>query len=162
MRALSLILALSLPFPAFADCAGELLFSCPIKAARLEVCLTGATATYSFGPAGKPDLTLETPVADLDFQPWPGIGRAIWQTVRFHNRGVVYEVWSSLEKQMEENQPEPAWQGGVTVQQGDQVLAELSCSTAPDPSDLDLIFQAKEAAGQCWNYSTQTWQNGGC
>jgi hypothetical protein len=162
MRAALLSLALLTPLPALAQCPGEVLFSCPIKAKTLEVCLTGGTAIYSFGPKGAPDLTITTPVADLAYQPWPGIGRTIWDSVRFHNDGVDYEVWAALDKMMEEGQPEPDWQGGVTVTRGDEILAELACTAPPDPPWLDQLFAAKEAAGQCWNFDSQSWQTAPC
>ena len=163
MRAAALMsLALLPPTAALAACPGEVIFSCPIKGKTLQVCLDGDRAHYVFGRPGTPDLSLTEPLATLDFQPWPGIGRTIWQNVRFRNEGVTYEVWSSIEKPLDENASDPQWMGGVTVSQGDQTLAELTCSAPPDPPFLDALFDAKVAAGQCWNFDTLAWQAAPC
>jgi hypothetical protein len=158
MRTALIPFVLLFPTAALADCPGEVIFSCPIKAKLLEVCIDGGQAHYVFGRPGTPDLTISESLKTLAFQPWPGIGRTIWQSVRFHNQDVDYEVWSSIDKQMEENAPEPEWAGGVTVTRGDETLADLACSAPPDPPFLDRLFQAKEAAGLCWDFDSQSWQ----
>jgi hypothetical protein len=161
MRARLLSLALLAPAPALAACPGEVVFSCPVKARTLEVCIDAGQAHYAFGPPGKPDLSISEGLATLDFQPWPGIGRTIWQSVRFHNQDVDYEVWSSIDKPMDETD-EPVWHGGVTVTRGDETLADLTCTAPPDPPFLDALFDAKVAAGQCWNFDTRAWQAAPC
>ncbi|MCB6178886.1 hypothetical protein LHP98_12190 [Rhodobacter sp. Har01] len=162
MRAALMSLALLAPSAALADCPGEVVFSCPIKGKVLEVCHDGSAAQYVFGRPGTPDLTIRESLATLAFQPWPGIGRTIWQSVRFQNDDVVYEVWSSVDKPMEENAPDPDWAGGVIVTRADETLAELACSDPPDPPFLDALYDAKVAVGQCWNFDSQAWQAAPC
>jgi hypothetical protein len=88
MRALVLILALTLlPLPALAQCPGQELLSCPIGKKQLELCLDADGVSYSFGPKGRPEITLATAIRDTDYQPWSGVGRAMWDAVRFTNQG---------------------------------------------------------------------------
>lgn len=155
----SLLLGLTAA-PALADCRGDILLSCPIGKKILQVCHHGAGATYSFGPPGASELEIETPISRLDYRPWPGIGSSIWESVIFTHDGVDYEVWQAIEKLTEEHETGPEWSGGVTVIRGDETLASLSCDTPPDPAALDLLFAAKEDAGQCWDHATLAWKIG--
>ncbi len=109
-------------------------------------------------PRGAPELALNATFADADFTPWPGIGRTMWNELAFHNDGVTYTVWSSLEKQLEENQPEPQVEGGVHVTQGDAELASLTCNPGSVRAALDTIWDIKTMIGQCWNYEANRWQ----
>lgn len=156
-RSLGLALLFLLPLPALADCPGEVIFACPIKARVLEVCLTGTAAIYSYGKPGRPELTIATPLTELDYTPWPGIGSAIWEEARLQNAGVDYTVFTSIEKLGEDGQ-DPERQGGVAVTQGDQTLAQLACTAPPDPGALDALFQAITDAGRCWDFDSQSWQ----
>lgn len=144
--------------PAWADCAGEVIFACKIKTKTLELCLTADALRYTFGK-GQPDLTITTPLPQLDYTPWNGIGRSMWEAVRFENRGVTYEVWSSIDKLMDENDPAPIWSGGVIVSRGDATLAQLVCTTPPEPPFIDVLYDAKTAVGQCWNFDRRAWLN---
>lgn len=162
MRAALMSLALLAPTAAQAACPGEVIFSCPIKSRHLEVCIEAGDAVYRFGAPDRPDLTIRDSLATVEFQPWPGIGRTIWQSVRFRNADVTYEVWSAIEKPLDPTSEDPDWAGGVTVTQGDATLAELTCSAPPDPPFLDALFDAKVAAGQCWNFDAGAWQAGPC
>ena len=149
-----LIAAVALiPATSFAACQGQTVLSCPIGKKQLEVCLHGGTATYSFGPKGRAELTLSSPIETLDYTPWNGIGRSIWEAVAFHNDGVSYEVWASVDR-MADN---PIYEGGVNVLRGDALVAQLSCDKGSKVSDLDPLYQAKRAAGQCWNHETFEW-----
>ncbi len=152
-----LALACLLPLPALADCPGQVVFSCPIGAKHLQLCLTETDLIYSYGKIGAPDLTLREGLSTVAYQPWPGFGRTIWDSVRFQNADVSYEVWSSIDKQMSEDEPPQDWQGGVIVTRGDETLADLSCSAPPDPPFLDVLMEAKKAAGQCWDFEVQGW-----
>jgi hypothetical protein len=155
MRALAL--ALLVATPALADCPGEVIFSCHIKAKVLQVCLTPDSVSYQFGRPSRPDLTITTDLVQADFTPWPGFGRTMWQSVRFQNEDVTYEVWSSIDKMMNADDPEPLWQGWVIVTRGDEALADLTCTAPPDPPWLDRLYEAKQAVGQCLDFDTQTW-----
>lgn len=154
MRALLLTLVL-LPSAAFADCApGNEIFSCKIGKNILEICDTGAALAYSFGKPGNPDLTLTEPIETVDFTPWPGIGGAIWENVTFYNKGYSYEVWTSIQR---DPQDTSGRSGGVTVMNGEKTQATLTCDQGTASQSLDVIYDLKQRAGQCWNFETKAW-----
>lgn len=125
----------------------------------LRVCFDTDMVHYRFGaPDQPPELTLSSPVVAVDYTPWPGIGRAIWESVHFPNAGYVYEVFAGFDRMIQEDDPEDPAFGGVHVLRDDQVIAELRCS--PDSVDFtwgDGLFLAKEAAGTTYDMSTRTW-----
>ena len=151
-----LILAALAVSPALADCPGEVIFSCKIKAKTLELCLTADTLRYTFGKA-EPELSITANLAEVPYTPWPGIGRTIWDSVLFENEGINYEVWNSIDKMMDEDDPPAVWQGGVIVTRGDETLSNLACTTPPDPPSIDLLYEAKETIGQCWDFDAKVW-----
>lgn len=157
MRALTLLLAL-LPLPAFAQCPGAEVLSCPIGKKQLELCLTGESVTYSFGPAGKPEMQITTAITDTAYQPWSGVGRAMWDAVSFTNKGTTYEVWTSIDRL----DPQAVWEGGVNVLKNGNPITSLECAKGTVRSDLTEIFAAKESAGQCWNFDSFAWQQAPC
>ncbi|MBL9073106.1 hypothetical protein [Tabrizicola sp.] len=153
MRA-ALLLAL-LATPASATCQGDEAFSCRIGKKTLEVCYWKGALIYSYGREGKPELTIAEPLETVAYTPWPGIGRAIWDTVAFQNDGTTYEVWTSFDK-MDEN---AILEGGVNVMQGDKTLATLTCDKGSVIHSLDPILDLKARIGQCWAPDTQSWGN---
>lgn len=153
MRA-ALFLAL-LATPASAACQGDEAFSCRIGQKTLDVCYWKGALIYSYGREGKPELTLAEPLETVAYTPWPGIGRAIWDSVAFHNDGVTYEVWTSFDK-MDEN---AVLEGGVNVMQGDSMLASLTCDKGSVDHSLDPIMDLKAGIGQCWDPASQAWGN---
>ncbi len=158
MRSLVLSLALLAPSAALAACPGEILLSCPIGKKHLELCLTPQSLTYSFGPKGAPEITLTDAIRDVVYNPWPGVGSAIWDSVVFTNRGTAYEVWTSFDRDPENTVTE----AGINVLDGEDLLAELACERGSVTNDLSRLWDAKEAAGQCYNREIQLWQDGGC
>ena len=158
MRATSLILCL-FPLPVLACPQGEALLSCPIGKKQLEICLTDEGVTYSFGLQGAPELTLTSPILDAAYTPWPGVGSAIWDSLAFVNNEITYEVWTSVERNPESSRD---YQGGVNVLRGETLLAQLSCKDGTVDGELYAIYEAKEAAGQCWNLGNQMWQLSPC
>lgn len=151
MRA-ALLLAL-LSSPAHATCQEEEIFSCPIGKKVVEVCSWRGEVTYSFGRQGSPEIILYDPLEAVAYTPWPGIGRAIWDSVAFENEGVTYEVWSSFDR-MDEN---AVLEGGVNVMQGDKLLASLTCDKGSVTRALDRISDLKAGIGQCWDYDSRSW-----
>ncbi len=151
-RLLTLVFLLA-PGTVFASCPETTVLSCPIGKKQLAVCLTGTTATYSFGPQGRPELTLSSSVAALDYTPWNGIGRSIWETVAFHNGPTSYEVWASVDR-MAEN---PRYEGGVNVLKNGALIAQLTCNPGSEVSDLGPLEAAKTAAGLCWGFESRVW-----
>lgn len=161
MRALPLTLALLVPLPALA-CPEETVLSCQIGRKVLELCSDGIDLTYRFGPRGAPELQLSAALADGPVEPWPGFGSTIWEVTRFANGPYTYEVWLSVEKPRSEDD-DPPLMAGVNVVKGEQGVADLSCE--PGTLDTDGVFamsDAMAAAGYCWNFDAQHWQEGGC
>ncbi|MFO1203890.1 MAG: hypothetical protein U1E58_14765 [Tabrizicola sp.] len=151
MRAALLFILLAAP--AHAICQEEEVFSCPIGKKVVEVCSFRGELTYSFGREGSPEIILYEPLETVAYTPWPGIGRAIWDSVAFENEGVTYEVWSSFDK-MDEN---AVLEGGVNVLKGDKTLASLTCDKGSVERGLDFITDLKAGIGQCWSYDSQSW-----
>lgn len=151
MRAALLIVLLAAP--AHAACQGETVFSCPIGKKTLDICHAKGLLTYQFGRTGKPELIISEPLETVAYTPWPGIGRAIWDSVAFQNEGVTYEVWSSFDK-MDEN---AVLEGGINVMEGDKTLATLTCDKGSVAYSIDAISELKAGIGQCWNFGDREW-----
>lgn len=151
MRA-ALLLAL-FTLPAHAACQGDQGFACQIGSRQLEVCYWKGMLTYSYGPEGKPEITLTEPFETVAFTPWPGIGSSLWESVAFRNDGYVYEVWTSVERDPASTEPRA---GGVRVLQGDKTVAELDCDRGT-ASPMEALYDLKAGIGQCWSVETQLW-----
>jgi hypothetical protein len=151
MRA-ALLLGL-LAAPASAACQGDTAFSCALGKKTLQVCSWKGALIYSYGRDGRPELTIAEPLETVKYTPWPGIGRAIWDSVAFQNDGITYEVWTSFDK-MDEN---AILEGGVNVMQGDTALASLTCDKGSVTHSLDAISDLKSGIGQCWDPDARTW-----
>lgn len=145
------------------DADQQTFVSCQIedRNAQLAVCFDAETVTYSFGPAGNPELTLSEPVTTVAYTPWPGVGRAIWEEVTFQNGNYSYSAYGGFDRmfgdETEEDHPTPQF-GGVVVRRDDAIVAELSC----DPATVDFgwgegLWDAKHAAGLTWDYGTHGW-----
>ena len=153
MRRLALLLFAS---PAAADCSpGETLFTCQAGQKVLEICHEAGTLIYSFGPAGAPELLLAEPLATANFQPWPGVGSSIWESLTFFNQGYAYEVTTSVSRDPGSDQ---GLQGAVFVLKGDRMVGEVACDPGTASNALDVVWTLKEAIGQCWDFGTQSWQ----
>lgn len=162
MRAAVVLIAL-LPLPALADCpVGTEIFFCPAGKKAIQVCLQGTTVTYRYGTVARPDLSLTVPLQDADYVPWNGIGRTMWDSLAFHNKGYSYEVWAATDKMMDEADPPSVLQGGVNVMKGDKLQAQVTCDKGRVSSTLDLLYERKTAIGQCWNYTSNAWQPAPC
>lgn len=162
------ILTCVLPAPAArADCpAGQYLFlSCKIedRPKYLQVCFDEQAMYYTFGPQNGPaELTLSETYDTLDYTPWPGVGRAIWESVSFTNQDFTYTVYGGFDRmfgdETEDDHPHPHF-GSLTVTQGEQTIAELTCDrTTTTFSWPEEIFGHKEAAGFEWDYSESSWK----
>lgn len=163
LAALLPLLAALAPAAAQAKCPNQSgIFSCQIGRKTLEVCHWKGMITYEFGLPNKAELSLFTPETEADFTPWSGVGRTMWSSLAFHNEGITYEVWSSLDKLMNDDDPMPEWQGGVNVLQGDKTLAQLTCNPGSVEGILDTVYDIKTDLGQCWNLTTFAWQQAPC
>jgi hypothetical protein len=152
MRATLLLLALAAS-PAQAACQGDTAFSCQIGAKTLQVCYWKGALIYAFGPENAPELTIAQPLETADYTPWPGIGRAIWDSVAFTNQGTTYDVWTAFDR-LDEN---AVLEGGVNVLEGDTLLATLTCDRGSVATALDTVGILKAGIGQCWDHESLTW-----
>jgi hypothetical protein len=154
MRSLFLALTL-LAAPAHAACQpdGEI-FSCQIGKKTLEVCHEGGALVYRFGPKGKAELTLSEPLETVTFNPWPGIGRYIWESIDFKNGDFIYRVYTSVERGPDAT---TGLIGSVTVYEGETELAYLACDDGTPTNSLDRVYDLKQSVGQCWDYASETW-----
>lgn len=151
MRA-ALFLAL-LAAPASAACQADAVFSCTIGQKTLQVCHWKGALIYGFGRDGRPELTIAEPLETVAFTPWPGIGRAIWDSLAFSNDGITYEVTTSVDRMDEAAQLE----GGVNVIEGEAHLASLACDPGTPSQSLDVIYELKSEIGQCWDFDAKAW-----
>lgn len=128
----------------------------------VSVCYDDSTAVYTYGAPGQtPELTLRENIATLDYTPWPGVGRAIWETVTFRNGDYRYSVTGGLDRISSES-PDAAVEttsfGGVTVSQDEVVIADLTCATKGLAFEwADTLFAAKTAAGATYDPATYSW-----
>ncbi len=169
MRILVASLALLIiPQTTFAECATpeDTFLSCTFSNGKkaVDVCVDGDMLTYRFGRIGKaPDLALSVPVVDADYTPWPGIGRAIWETVTFQNGKTSYVVAGVIDRQFsddEKDEVQAEISGLIDVNEGEETLATLEC----DAGSVEFayggsIYDAKTAAGQCYNLEEQRWES---
>lgn len=152
--------------PAWARCpdASDTFLSCQIDdtARRLEVCIASDTLTYSFGPPGAPELTMTETAARIDYRPWPGVGRTIYEEVTFENAGYRYVVFGGIERDYDDTDEEiiPTQFGGVTVHEGasETPIAGFTCAEGATEFPWTMgLSDAKAAAGLAWDHYEHTW-----
>ena len=140
--------------------AGLPLFHCTMKggAKSLDICMQGNAGYYRFGPGDGPaELILAHTVRDIHLTPWNGVGSSIYEEMEFWAGDVTYQIHYALDRIAADN---PNITGGVLVFKADQVLAELQCD-AGSVSERDFypLFEAKQAAGQCYNPDGFSWSD---
>ncbi|MFQ6549740.1 hypothetical protein AADZ90_017460 [Aestuariibius sp. 2305UL40-4] len=144
----------------------EAFVSCTIEDGRksLDVCLEGDIVTYRFGEVGQPpELAMSVPVREVEFEPWPGVSRSIWEAVTFRRGDYAYEVFGGFHRETnhetEEVETEPF--GGVSVRRGEERVAQLNCDPGPTGYGFSsAIYDAKVDAGQCWDNREFVWKEG--
>lgn len=109
--------------------------------------------TYTFGPEAEPELALERDVLDVDYVPWAGVGRTLYESVRLENGGYVYEVWHGIDRL----DLDAVLEGGVTVSRGEESIAALRCDAGSAEGNIYPLFEAIEAAGRCFSLETRVW-----
>lgn len=143
--------------PALACPGGtETVLSCTAKGGQkaLQVCIQGDYVTYSYGPRrGAPELQLAEAIRAVDHQPWPGVGRTIWEATTFRNGGYAYEAWIAVDRRPAGDPPA----GGVTVMQGSKTIANVDCDVGTAEVGVWAVSDAKEARGICWDASSFRW-----
>lgn len=159
---LTALLLLASAMPALADCPNgtETFMSCTFKngAKSVAVCAAGNQVSYIYGPTNaKPELFLQRSAVDVDYSPWAGFGRSIWESVVFYNGVTSYEVYGSIDKMMAEDDPATVT-GGIIIAKNGETLAELICDPASVNFDYNqAMLDAKEAAGQCLDLESREW-----
>jgi hypothetical protein len=149
--------------PAAAQSCEQQIMSCTLRGGTktLQVCLNGPDAVYRYGPTGgAPELELTAPVATVEYVPWPGMGRDIWETVTFANGPYRYAVATGFSRTAEDADAVPSnTYGGVTITRDGTGVAELQC----DAGSVNWaygggLYEAKTASGLCWTgYPDETW-----
>ena len=161
-------LAALLPQAVAAQCVypAEPFLACTMQGGtkELSVCVEGRTVRYAFGPVGgKPELVLPRDVTEVDYTPWPGAGRTIWEEVRFENLGYTYLVHGWVDRVPEEESPGDPIRpmgGGVVVMRGDETLAEIACDAeSADFIWTDAISHAMAEAGRCLDQYDRVWRD---
>ncbi len=164
MRAFFALLAFT--SPAFAQCAdgADTFLACRIEGSerRLEVCLASQNLTYRFGPPGAPELTLSAPVTAIDYTPWPGIGRTIYEELTFRSGDYRYVVFGGIEREHDATTGEiiPTRFGGVSVLPGadETPLAAFHCAEGTvDFPWSEAIGDAKRLMGLTFDRQVQRW-----
>lgn len=156
VRLVCVLLAL-LPSAASAGCE-TLLMSCAFGRKQVEFCLNGDRVDYSFGPAGRPELTISQPVLTAGAEPWPGVGRDIWAIASVENAGITYQLSTNFDRQDENAVTE----GSIAVLNGDKLLTRLDCDPGTVKGDLWIVADEKTRLGQCWSDETAVWSPAPC
>ena len=152
---LSSILTITL-LPTLAAAMDGNFLACKVGAKQLSLSIQGETVTYSFGPAGKPELVRQEPVATVDFQPWSGVGRTDTNIVTFHNHSHSYTVVSSTNYGNYRNDIH-YHDISIWIERDGKELAILECNEQFAGDPLDHLRVAKAAIGQCWNREQEQW-----
>ena len=150
---------------AIAECprGQETFASCLIEGRNTEVnvCFDKDYTTYSYGPiGGAPELVLYELTNRVDFEPWPGVGKSIYESVTFYNGDYAYNVGGGFERPFsdeEMNQPIRRF-GWVTVTESGETAANLEC--IPDTVGYGFgggIYDVKTSARQTWDEASLTW-----
>lgn len=148
MRVIPVLAALACLMPAMspaAECRGRILLQCDTSATRsLQVCLQGETFHYSYGPRGRPEISLTASAASGPVTPWPGVGSAIWSGLTFQNAAHSYQVWTSFERGGGDYEA-----AGVTVLKGDSTIATVNCLPDKTQKPLPLFEDVMTGLGYC-------------
>ena len=143
--------------------AETLYFACDFGSDRsVSVTHTDTQAVYDFRHPTN-SLRLTRDVTDVHLTPWPGVGRTIWEEVIFTNAGVQYLVYASIDRippEDETDEIETQLSGGIRVSRGETLFGELTCQ--PDTIDFPWgsgLYDAKTAAGQCYDTSSREWSD---
>jgi len=128
----------------------------------LRVCFTDTVIYYRFGAAGQaPELELIDQVGTVNYTPWPGLGRAIWEAVIFENNDYSYEVFGGFDRmfgdETDADHPPPHF-GGVQVTRGNEVINVLTCARETvEFAWGEGLFAAKNNLGLVWDFDSKQW-----
>ncbi|WP_460274923.1 hypothetical protein [Celeribacter sp. ULVN23_4] len=114
-----------------------------------------AGVTYRFGRPGQmPELELNRPYSEVVVTPWPGVGGSIWEELRLKNGDINYVLWGDFDRMSEAHDV----RAGIVVERSGEELARLDC--LPETIDYTVFgfADAYEAAGYCWDFDEDAWQ----
>ncbi|MEM7471321.1 MAG: hypothetical protein AAF340_08210 [Pseudomonadota bacterium] len=158
MRTLILAFAV-VATPAVSCGIGEYeVFDCAISGGKkqLRLCTTEQAAIYRFGKTGNaPELELFAPIERFDYRPWNGIGRTLYEQVTFTNQSYGYTVYGVFDRLAEEGNAD--LEGGVIVTDAGAEIAHLTCDAGSVTARMDLFYELKTRAGQCWDIQNLLW-----
>lgn len=141
----------------------EIFLSCSIQNGKkfLDVCFNDTQISYRFGTiGGKIELELNRSLKEIEYTPWPGVGRTIWESVIFENDGVRYEVHGAIDKKMTLEDDETPIRGGVAVHKDKTQLSHIECDAGSvEFSYAEGLFDAKKAVGQCFEHGVVGWHD---
>lgn len=152
--------------PVHAACSLETntFMSCTFSNGRksLDVCASKDVVIYNFvGKSEEDSLDISVNIPELDYTPWPGIGRTIWERITLYNDGVRYEVYGGINReypQDENNEMKTSTFGGVEVFQEDRLLATLECDDGSVEFSYGAeIVDAMQSHNLCWDHSSKDW-----
>ncbi|WP_306152917.1 hypothetical protein [Roseovarius sp. MMSF_3281] len=140
---------------------GVPMFHCTVKggAKTVDLCLQDQVAYYRFGPqGGMAEMLLARPVSEVYMMPWNGVGRTIYEEASFNNRAFDYTIHYAIDRIPQDGEVKVSVSGGVTVIKGDQTMAQLACDAGSvSVNDIYPLYEAKQAAGQCWDREAFEW-----
>lgn len=111
-----------------ATCIGsKTLFSCMTeKGKRVQFCQQGDTVTYSYGPEGAPEITLNVKNSDVMSRLWDGMGSNEFNEVYVPNGDVIYMAYTSFIHPRGDEEAVAAT-AGLTVLKNGKSVAEIKC-----------------------------------
>lgn len=109
-------------------------------------------AFYSFGPKHSPELSLSTPITDLDITPWNGVGMSIHERASFHNGAYTYTVYHDFDRSTH------AKTAGVIITKDKDEIGHIPCDSGSIFVGLWQFYDLKTSTGQCWDDYTRVWK----
>ena len=103
------------------------LFSCMTdKGKRVQICQQGDAVTYTYGPEGSPEITLNLKSADVRSRLWDGMGSNEYYELYVPYAEVMYMAYTSFVHPRGDEEPE-APTAGLSVLKKGQSIAEIKC-----------------------------------
>lgn len=131
--------------------AGEAVLTCRIEGHDREasVAIDGDSAVYRYGPpGGQAELTLTTPLADLDYRRNSGAGDTIDEVVTFNNGNTAYRVAAGFRDGLAPDPSALVPFGRLTVLRNGKSLARLTCRPDSIRRTHDLLLSRMRAIGR--------------
>lgn len=108
----------------------EIVLTCQIEGRdrQASVSLTETSATYRYGPShAEPEMTLSSPLADLDYVRQTGAAGTVNEIVAFANSDTTYRFVTGFRSGAQPDTTALRPFGNLTVSRGGRELAQLPC-----------------------------------